>query len=250
MAKVPSRASLSKCNASGNEIGAIGFIALLTTMDRELRLNVERNLYEFARPAVEPWDDFPWHKDGNGECDTWKLHSSQALAIDLFGTIRMLSQFDRDRVLGELAAELGLPAAGPWDIQLEWIDPRKYLREPRQTQIDARASSSGAVILFECKFTEASGGCSQPGKVARGRHRGLMQCNGSYSAQLNPVNGISSPCALTGKGIRYWDVIPDVFNLNATETYVPCPFRGPWYQWMRNLVLHRKFEGQRGAQRV
>ena len=44
------------------------------------------NLFWAARPAVEPWDEFPWHHRSDGQCDRWKPHSSQALAIDVFGT--------------------------------------------------------------------------------------------------------------------------------------------------------------------
>jgi hypothetical protein len=36
--------------------------------------------------------------------------------------------------------------------------------------------------------------------------------------------------------MRYWDVIPDVFGLDPDRSYLPCPFAGPWFQWMRNLT--------------
>jgi hypothetical protein len=41
---------------------------------------------------------------------------------------------------------------------------------------------------------------------------------------------------LTGKGVRYWELIPNVLNIDATSEHRPCPFAGGWYQWMRNLV--------------
>ena len=115
--------------------------------EAELRQKVEGNIFRFAYGAVEPWDTFPWHLGADRLCDTWKPHASQALAIDLFGTIKMLSQTDRDIILGRIAAELGIPATGPWKVELEWNDlPANRLRESggQKSQIDARATSPGA----------------------------------------------------------------------------------------------------------
>jgi len=64
----------------------------------------------------------------------------------------------------------------------------------------------------------------------------MRQCNGSYELQTNPINGKTARCALTAKGIRYWDHIPKIFTFDADQDHTPCPFEGPWYQWMRNLV--------------
>jgi len=93
------------------------------------------------------------------------------------------------------------------------------------------------VIAFEAKFTEADGGpCSQTAPVRAGANAGKRQCDGSYRKQVNPVNGVSSMCALTGKGIGYWERVPQVMNVDPLRDYTPCPFAGGWYQWMRNLV--------------
>jgi hypothetical protein len=54
--------------------------------------------------------------------------------------------------------------------------------------------------------------------------------------QVNPANGHQARCALSAKRIGYWDVIPEVFGYDASLDYAPCPFAGPWFQWMRNLV--------------
>jgi hypothetical protein len=51
---------------------------------------------------------------------------------------------------------------------------------------------------------------------------------------------------LTAKGIRYWDVIPRVFDYDADASYIECPFAGPWFQWMRNLTLCHEAAGARG----
>jgi hypothetical protein len=43
-------------------------------------------------------------------------------------------------------------------------------------------------------------------------------------------------CALTAKGVRYWEYIPDVLGVRADVVHAVCPFAGGAYQWMRNLV--------------
>ena len=55
-------------------------------------------------------------------------------------------------------------------------------------------------------------------------------------------------CALSGKGIQYWDIIPKVFHLDAEADHLPCPFAGPAYQWMRNLVVAYKVARQKNKQ--
>jgi len=93
------------------------------------------------------------------------------------------------------------------------------------------------LICFECKFTESGGACSQTKPLKEGPQQGVVQCDGKYHLQTNPVNRISSNCALTGKGILYWDAIPQVFSLSPQMEYAPCPFAGSYFQWMRNLTL-------------
>jgi hypothetical protein len=220
-------------------------------MDAETRRSVEGNLFRPALPAIEPWDDFPWHLDSHGRCDSWKPHSSQALAIDLFGTLKAERQAKKDVVLGDLAGYLGLDPEGPWRVELEWIDRANHLREPRQTQIDAAAFGKKSIVFFESKFTELHGGaCSQVLPRAKGANLGVIQCNGNYAEQINPVNTRKSRCALSAKEIRYWDIIPDVFELGADHDHSPCPFAGSWFQWMRNLVLAKetaKMSGRRAG---
>ncbi|MFZ0758336.1 MAG: hypothetical protein WAM69_00190 [Candidatus Sulfotelmatobacter sp.] len=206
-------------------------------MNHELKIKIENNLFPLARPAVEPWDKFPWHLDRSNLCDTWKIHSSQALAIDVFGTLMMLAQPSRDAIFDSICKMLNVPPGGPWQVHLEWSDPNNLLKEPRPTQIDAAVMGRFASILFEVKFTERQAGCcSQTQHLAR---VGQAQCNGNFELQVNPANQILDRCALTGKGIRYWEVIPQIFRLNPGDDYRPCPFRGQEYQWMRNLVLSR-----------
>jgi len=198
--------------------------------------SIEANLFPGAVPSVQPWQTFRWHSALGNVCDSYKEHSSQALLIDVLGTLKASPQ--RDRVLDRLALALGLPAGGPWAVELEWRDPDNWLKEKSSTWADAVAASPQALIFFEGKFCEADGGaCSQTRRIASGRHKGLAQCNGSYTPQVNPANGREAPCALTGKGLRYWEIVPEVFNFPNDLGYQPCPFAGPWFQWMRNLTV-------------
>lgn len=199
-------------------------------MDDAVRRKVEANLFRAARRAVEPWDKFPWHADRNNVCDTWKPHSSQALAIDVFGTLKMLEQSQRDAIFDALCRKLSIPVGGPWQVHLEWSDPQNLLKEPRPTQVDAVVEGRQSFILFEVKFTERQAGCcSQPPK----------QCDGNYRWQTNPDNQVKARCALSGKGVRYWEFIPQIFRLSSDADHTPCPFASEEYQWMRNLVLSR-----------
>ncbi len=205
---------------------------------------IRANLFPGSQAAICDWSEFPWHRDGAGVIQTFKVESSQALAIDVFGTIKVSR--DRDRILGALALQCGVPSDGPWTLELEWTDRDRLLGERRPTQVDAIALGRRGLLVIECKFTEVGGGCSQPSEIAKGAHRGLRQCNGNYALQTNPVNGREARCALTGKEIRYWEIIPEVFGLDPEQDYRPCPFRGEAYQWMRNVVLAQRLASTRG----
>jgi hypothetical protein len=138
-------------------------------------------------------------------------------------------------------------------LTLEWSARPSLFNEPRPTQVDVYAENLKSIILFECKFTEQDGGvCSQTEK-----RNGSIPCTGNYGGftQSPPscppdVNGNPSShrCALTRKKILYWDIIPKVFHLNAHIDYQPCPFAGPTYQWMRNLVVAYKVARQKNKQ--
>lgn len=197
----------------------------------EMRQAVEANLFPAARLAVEPWERFPWHGP-----DTAHEHASQALTIDVFGTIKQSSH--RDAILDHLAASLGLPTGGEWKVELESSDKNNWLKEtPGLTSIDADLRSPRAVIFCECKFTEWDGAkCSQREPLRRKNGQSFIQCNGHYALQINPANNREAQCALTAKAIRYWDVIPQIFDYAADVDHQPCPFAGAWFQWMRNVT--------------
>jgi hypothetical protein len=192
---------------------------------------VRENLFPASHGAISDWLAFPWHRDRTSRIQAHKAHSSQAIAIDVFGTLKM--SIDRDRVLDAIARHVGVAPGGPWSITLEWTDTDRLLGEPRPTQVDALAIGSKSALVIECKFTERGGKCSQ---TTSSRTR-QPQCNGSYTDQVNPSSGVRSQCTLAGKGIRYWDYIPKVLALDPAADYAPCPFAGDAYQWMRNAVL-------------
>lgn len=205
-------------------------------MESQTITAIQANLFPESHQAICNWVSFPWHKGASGQPDTHKLNSSQALAIDVFGTI--MTREERSSILNHLAEALGFPQSKHWNLRLEWVSTSNPLREINQhTQVDVLAESEDALIFFECKFTETDGGtCSQPKPLVKGAHKGLVQCNGNYALQTNPVNGKINRCALSAKGIRYWEMIPEVFRYNAGTDCSPCPFAGPWYQWMRNMT--------------
>jgi hypothetical protein len=205
-------------------------------MDQGTRTRLEQNIFPAAQQACEPWETFPWHKGAP------VAHSSQALAIDLFGTIKTSAHCDR--ILDAFAQTIGLPPGGPWTITLEWPARPTLFNEPHPTQVDVYAESPWAIVLFECKFTEQDGGtCSQTMK-----RNDTIPCNGNYVEQINHENDMPNRCALTGKGIQYWEIIPKVFHLDADSYYEPCPFAGSAYQWMRNLVVAYKVARQKNKQ--
>lgn len=208
--------------------------------------SIELNLFPSARWIVHERPDFPWHRDRARSVTACLPFSSQALALDFFGTVDRLRS--RDAICGHIASHLGLSPDGPWSITPEEEVPRDLLGEPRRTQVDALARGNEAIILFECKFTEADGGaCSQPSPITKGLHKGLRQCDGNYRPQVNPVSGRSARCALTSKGVRYWELMPHSLRVDPDTDHLPCPFAGGWYQWMRNLLAAAAMSNIAGA---
>jgi hypothetical protein len=196
---------------------------------------IEQNLFEGARWVLREQPAFPWHRDGNGRATAAEVQSSQALALDVFATIERLDS--RDAVMECIGVHLGFDAQGPWSLTPEALVPKTLLGEPRPTQIDILGRAARSLVLFECKFTEPDGGaCSQPVPIRKGSNTGLRQCNGNYQVQRDPISSKIGRCTLTGKGIRYWELVPQVLRIDPEIDHLPCPFDGGWYQWMRNLV--------------
>jgi len=197
----------------------------------EKLLSIKQNIFPFAYQAILSPSHFRWHRHANS------VHSSQALTIDVFGTIKM-SKY-KDEIINEICKKINKPINSDWNIDFEWQEPKNTLNESRPTDVDVHIQSGNTALVIECKFTEQDcGSCSQPNLIDEGRNKGITQCNGNYELQKNLVNGISNKCALSGKGIKYWDYIPTVYeNIDNNIDYTPCPFKKGNYQWMRNLCL-------------
>ncbi len=220
-----------------------------------LEERLRKNLYPEAWSIVEPWRTFPWDRAGTFVRATVP-HSSQALCIDVWGTIALSAE--KVNLLNALMRRLGFPQSKTYKITFEWVDPQNKLNEIRRTQIDCLLEGDSINLLIECKFTEPSAGsCSRP---LKDKEYGLTRCNGNYELQANPSKdalfdffGLPSAehrCSLSREGISYWDYIPVLFSFGNFQHMRPCPFRGSSYQIMRNLVLSRVLEertGKRGA---
>lgn len=185
--------------------------------------SIKDNLFYRSQEIIHDFNTFPWHQY-NGEIDTDKINSSQAIAIDFWGCL------DSSEYKNDLINSIFNEKEKGWSIELEYTD-RKLLNEPTSTQIDVFLKSSDKVIFIESKFTENGGSCSQPPK----------KCNGNYQLQINPKNGIESKCSLTGKNIKYWDFINKVTKYKRELEYFPCPFKGMEYQWMRNICFAKAY---------
>jgi hypothetical protein len=188
------------------------------------------NLFPGAHAAIEDWTTFRWHRYGR------LPHSSQALAIDVFGALQTHPK--RSELITAVLAR-AFPTltwrSHAWNVRLELRVVA--LGEPTPTQLDALLIGDAELVTIESKFCEAAAGsCSQAEPVSKGPHKGLTPCNGNYEAQINPVSGAKARCALQAKGVRYWDFIPDLFDLNPLVDLRPCAFRDGKYQIMRNVV--------------
>ena len=181
---------------------------------------VRENLFAASHGAIEDWKVFPWHRDRSNRIQAHKAHSSQAIAIDVFGTLKMSP--DRDRILDAIARRVGVAAGGRWSITLKWTDTDRLLREPRPTQVDVLAVGSMAALVIEFKFTEPEGKCSQTAASSSGER----QCSGHYADQINPRNGVRSRCALAGKGIRHWELHPSSIRTQCGSRPHALPFCG------------------------
>jgi hypothetical protein len=157
------------------------------------------------------------------------FRSSQALTLAVFGSLKILGKLG---ALAGLAAEDGLPAFftrhDGQDLRLE--HEVTTLDEPRSTSIDVWLSGRTRVAI-EAKFTEVGFGTCSRAELADG-HR--ERCSGAYRAQ----SGRQHRCALTERGIRYWDFVPALFAWDGQRDHDPCPLRST-YQLARNVLAAR-----------
>lgn len=159
------------------------------------------------------------------------MRSSQALTQSVFGNLKVGKQLD---CLIDLQDETGLnlfPIAAPEACLLEHeVD---YLGEAKraQTSVDVMFIK-GYRIALECKLAEDQfGACSRPDLKDDDPQYLTDFCNGSHTLQMNR----KERCALTGKGIRYWEFVPQLTSWSADVDHVPCPLRST-YQILRTLL--------------
>ncbi len=204
---------------------------------------VQKNIFPGAHDTI--WQAFPWHRGAASP------HSSQALAVSIFGTLA--THPARQALIDETVRLMfGWEPLSPsdWRVRLEMTLPHGLLGERRPTQIDVLLDNESGIVMLECKFNEAGGPCSQARPRPSGKHAGLIQCNGNYKMQKNPINGKEARCALLGKGIRYWDLLPSYFTWARDRDYEPCPFAGPAFQYMRNTLGAARWAEQRSLERA
>ena len=192
-------------------------------------IKIKNNIFPLSRDSIENYNSFSWHIGRDRKIDTDKVQSSQAVMIDVFGLLKQ-SKY-KDQIINSVFNTNG----NSWRIEFEYSNS-SLLNEPTPTQIDVLLENEFEIVIVECKFTEFDGGeCSQKDKISKGKNAGLLQCNGNYQNQVNPINLINSKCALTGKGIKYWDYIKNIYEIDTNKDYMPCPFSKSHYQWMRNM---------------
>ena len=158
------------------------------------------------------------------------MRSSQALAQSVFAGLK------ETRNLGALAgleSECGAPAffdtASGYELKLE--RQISLLNEPRPTSVDAFFSGPSRVAV-EVKFTEDEfGRCSRPELRARDSAFAREHCDGTFTAQRDR----KERCTVSELGIRYWELIPEIFDWSGSEDHRPCPLR-PTYQLVRNIL--------------
>ncbi|NLX98931.1 MAG: hypothetical protein GXY83_22525 [Rhodopirellula sp.] len=156
------------------------------------------------------------------------MRSSQALAQTVFGNLAVSGSL---ACLSHVTSDCGnypfagLDAENP-AVELEYQvdhlgeDPR------RCTSIDVVLRGKRHVYV-ECKLAEDGvGGCSRP----RLADQDPDHCNGNYEHQM----GRQVRCALTARGIGYWQYIPGLFGWNDIDQ-VPCPIRCS-YQLVRTVL--------------
>lgn len=217
----------------------------MTPLTEHEQAAIRENLFPEARHVVAALPSGAWHRDRSGQVTATREHSSQALALGVFGTLETLGS--KDAIVQAWADALSLPPFGRTQFVPEVVLSPELLGERRSTQVDALVQGDASSALVECKFTEADGGsCSQPFERELPDGSKAAQCNGSYELQKNPITGTTQRCALSAKGIRYWELIPQVLRVPDDLDHSPCPFVGGWFQWMRNLVAARALAQQSG----
>lgn len=202
-------------------------------LTEELISKIKSNIFARSLNAIDDFKTFDWH------IDTHQLNSSQALAIDFWGCIK--TSLYKDEIINLMFDK----SESDWEIVLEYEDKTLLSEKRKSTQIDVVLKTNDTAIFIESKFTEKVGGsCSQTRKTKSG----LKQCSGNYEPQTNPINGIEANCALSAKGVLYWDYIDKLTTFTKDGIYTPCPIAKGEYQWMRNVTFAQAYSERYNVQ--
>jgi len=158
------------------------------------------------------------------------MRSSQALAQSIFAG---LSATGRLNSLERLEAEDGYPAflTSSSGMKLKLEKKVVALNEPRPTSVDAFFYGARRIAV-EVKFTEPEfGQCSRPQLTPKDKYYSRDYCDGNFTNQRNRI----SRCSLSERGIRYWEIIPSLFDWDGDADHRPCPLE-PTYQLARNVM--------------
>lgn len=167
--------------------------------------------------------------------------SSQVFCVSAFGSLRRVA--DGQEILQELLTRYfpNVGLSGPWELVLEHCD-RRVLDESgpvTPTSLDVFCRSESSAVCIESKFIvdarEGFGPCSQFPK----------NCGGYYGPGSDLKTGTMANCRLEvadgSRGARsYWRKGKSRFRERVFATQVSdqvCPFRGPNFQVMRNLLF-------------
>lgn len=167
--------------------------------------------------------------------------SSQVFCLSAFGSLRHAAdgQVILQALLTRHFPKVGL--SGPWKLSLEHSD-RSVLDESgpvTPTSLDVFCRSESSAVCIESKFIvdarEGFGPCSQFPK----------HCAGHYGPGSDLKNGTALNCRLEvadgARGARsYWRKGRTLFRERIFATQASgqtCPFRGPTFQLMRNVLF-------------
>ena len=199
-------------------------------------------LYKDALDEKEK-NTFSWHTHADD------IRSSQVFSLSAFGSLRKYTE--KDEIINSLLCSCFKDiTTGKWTIEPEAND-RKLLGEMgnQPTSIDMLFTSKDAVICMESKYIEDAktgfGGC---GQYKDGNCKGFYgpgsdeKCRTQAWCRLENWDGKRSPRLYWSLGKRYCK--PEVFRMQAHgET---CPFFGPFYQLMRNVLFAATFAEVKG----
>jgi hypothetical protein len=219
-------------------------------LTNDLIQKIKNNLFYRSRDIIGDYHDFSWDRysnqlyirDTEQNIRTWRLNSSQAVCVDIWGCV-MLSQY-KDTLINKIFRT----NKKDWKIKFEYKD-EQLLHEFRSTSIDVLLISDDLIILIENKFLESSE------VYCYYFNKDDPECNGNYEVEPNgkykknykqgkygcAFNGLNIKCGITWEHTKYWDYIPCIYNVNPNQIYQPCPFFDQ-YQMMRNLCFGAAIE--------